>query len=189
MKAVYFHIAKTAGMTIAEALRLNPCRFIRRAKVFSQEGAVTFGHMDYLKLLRKGIISKEFHESAFKFTFVREPYDRAVSNYLWNRKKREIPSDIGFPEYTNKYLSITKRQHEYVDGVFLGFIGRFENLLEDIHKLGKILGVEIDNIPHRNKIQHKPSFSYYNKEAANNVLEFYRKDFDVFGYDHNLLYP
>jgi hypothetical protein len=189
MNAVYFHIAKTAGMTIAEVLKLDLYRYPHTSRNFTQKGIVTFGHLNYRNLLRKGIVSKEFDESTFKFTFVREPFDRAVSSYFWCVKKEVIPVGTSFLEFTRSYLSQTKNQYDYVAGIELGFVGRYEYLIDDLEKVAKIIGIKLGNIPHFNQIIREPFQSYYNREAAVNVRNFYKKDFNVFGYNHNLLYP
>ena len=60
VNAVFIHIPKAAGLYIQEALGLSLYRFPHRAKKFNQEGMVTFGHLFYPRLLRRGIVSAAF---------------------------------------------------------------------------------------------------------------------------------
>jgi hypothetical protein len=64
------------------------------------------------------------------------------------------------------------------------FIGKYENLEQDIYKLFKILKIDTTNleIPHKNKTEYcKPNISKKHKDIIYNI---YKKDFEIFGYDY-----
>ncbi|NNJ71462.1 MAG: sulfotransferase family 2 domain-containing protein, partial [Kiritimatiellales bacterium] len=76
--AVFIWIPKTAGTSIWQAMDVPKLKSLHLAKHrFAGHGPVTFCHMDYARLVEKGYISQTFNDSAYKFTFVRNPYDRA----------------------------------------------------------------------------------------------------------------
>ena len=52
---------------------------------WSKHGASILGHFHYLSLIKAGKLDKDYFERAFKFTFVRNPYDRLVSLYKYHR--------------------------------------------------------------------------------------------------------
>lgn len=202
MNSIFIHIPKTGGLTIEAALKLKSIRHRARFKnAVARDGSiignVSFGHMDYHKLLRDRDYSPYIDKSAFKYAFCRNPYDRAVSHWKYCMKKHPsiIPQDTPFLEFTRLISRPDKRKHFreqylYVNDITIDFQGRFENFLEDLSKIADMIGVNLQSIPHENSTKHKPYFAYYCEESKQNILNFYRKDFEYFGYDINdyLLY-
>lgn len=100
---LFIWIPKAAGTTIFSALedttgmqkRKKPTSFLS----FPQKGAVTFGHVSYLSLLGIGAVSKRFHNSAYKFTVVRNPYERAVSLFNYFKQHGRIEQTVGFNSF------------------------------------------------------------------------------------------
>jgi hypothetical protein len=194
MNAVFIHIPKTAGLYIQEALGLEILRYPTRAKKnFRQTGMVTFGHQKYERLRRIGVVGDDFDRSAFKFAFCRNPFDRAVSHYFYVRKKHpeRMSMDVSFIDYTRtlqKYGSTFGSQSLYLGEVDLDYLGRFEQLDADLADVAGLLGREIKPTPRRNKTRHEPYHTYYCDESEENIRKYYRKDFDLFGYDDHLLH-
>ena len=192
MNAVFIHIPKTAGLTIQEALNLQLLRNNHRIKrSWKNKGMVTFGHQSYLRLVKIGIVNKQFNRDAFKFAFCRNPFDRAVSHYFYVLKKHpeRMSRSISFLEMTRTladYGRTYQPQSEYVRGIDLDFIGRFENLEVDLYVVANILGIKV-NMLHLNATKHRHFSEYYNEESEANVRNFYKEDFERFGYDNRLL--
>lgn len=191
MNSVFIHNPKTGGLTIQEALRLEVYRFPHRVQGFKQKGNITFGHLDYKKLVANGHVSKEFDQSAFKYGFVRNPYDRAVSHYFYVKDHHPdiLPKDMGFEDFTQnvgQYDKTFKHQYRYLEGIKLDLIGRFERLEEDIREIARVIGVEVGTIPVLNRSKHKPYTEYYTKKSRKNIYEYYKKDFKLYGYSHRL---
>lgn len=83
MNVLFIHVPKTAGSSISKALDL--INLWSRDKILRKQphsGMLRFGHQPYAKLVDAGWITPEFDRTSFKFSFVRNPYDRAVSAYL-----------------------------------------------------------------------------------------------------------
>ena len=206
MNAVFIHIPKTAGGYIIGALGLRHLVGSKRLKEsFNQAGLVNFGHQDYKRLLKSGLVSREFDESAFKFAFCRNPFDRVVSHYFWTRKRHPdiLPGSIDFLDFTRMFGQkqkpnrISRRigggdwfrpQHVSIDGIKLDFIGKYENLQYDLKHIAKHLGIKTKKARQFRKTRHRSYWLYYNDESAENVRRYYRKDFDFFGYDDHLLH-
>ena len=194
MNAVFLHIPKTAGLYIQEALSLEILRYPHRArKNFQQAGMVTFGHQPYNRLRRQGVVGEDFDKSAFKFAFCRNPFDRAVSHYFYVRRKHpeRMSMDVSFIDFTRtikKYGSTFGPQSIYIKEVDLDFVGRFERLDDDLKEVANILRRTIKPIPRRNTTKHNPYHTYYCDESEDNIRNYYRKDFDRFGYDDHILH-
>ena len=99
--------------------------------------------------------------------------------------------DVSFIDFTRtlkKYGSTFGSQSLYLDSVDLDYLGRFEQLDDDLKELGKILRRAVKRIPRRNKSRHNPYRTYYCDEAEDNIRTYYRKDFDLFGYHDHILH-
>ena len=194
MNAIFIHIPKAAGTSIEKSLGFIRARTPARFKNLfnNKSGMYSFGHIEVRKRLADGSISKEFYDSAFKFCFCRNPYDRAVSHYFYARKRhpKEFSPKVSFIDFTRtlgNYGRMFRLQSYYVEKLEFDFIGRFERLKEDFNYIANHLGINAELIKD-NATKHKPYWEYYNSESIENVKKFYDKDFKRFGYD-NRLFP
>lgn len=185
-KAIYFRITKTASSSILINLR----KYDKLEKIPDEE----YGKK---------------YEDYFKFTFVRNPFDRLASAYrhLILRhsvgtiyKNKGIYKNMPFDEFVKileniplKHLDIHfKPQYTFLEkiGDFQRikppknniFIGRFENLQEDYNKVCEIIGLPKEILPCENSTGDKTDYSIYDKEITKKVIRIYEKDFDLFGY-------
>jgi hypothetical protein len=60
-------------------------------------GAAMLGHIHYKALIDNGKLSQEYFDNAFKFAFVRNPYDRLVSLYKYHMIQNRI--GLGFDDF------------------------------------------------------------------------------------------
>ncbi len=147
-------------------------------------------------------IYEPYWDDYFKFSFVRNPWDRMVSmakfscfygvylkngnidmsNYLKNFPEIEIDprsksrDDTFSPIKNSVFLNILNLE--------LDFIGRFENINEDFDFICESIGAPlthfINDPPHKSK--HKHYTEYYDDETRQIVAEKYAKDIEHFGY-------
>lgn len=189
---MFIHVPKTGGLSIEKSLCLTIVRTVGKFRNrFTNSGQYSFGHIDVRKRLKNGAISKEFYESAFKFCFCRNPFDRAVSHYFYARYKHpDILSPwVSFIDFTRTlkvYGKTFQCQKYYVDDIDFNFIGRFENLEKDFNKVKEATGIT-GNLVKMNSTKHKHYSEYYNDESAENIAKFYQEDFERFEYDNRLL--
>ncbi len=140
------------------------------------------------------------------FTFVRNPWDRAVSAFFylnqgggnlcdkWDRHKyiRRYRGDFtrfvrnAFPRKDILRQMHFRPQHSWLSdgsgGLIPDFIGKFENLEQDLNTLSSRLGVSIESLPLINESDHDHYREYYDEETKNIVSETYRKDIELFDY-------
>jgi len=197
--AVFIWIPKNAGTSVVHALRRYGCVKTKEAGrikyQFSQRGLVTFGHMDYYTLLEEGYISQDFDRTSFKFCFSRDPYDRAVSLYVYLRESQGL--DESFLEFWRRVgengpdpigihhgigTSHCNPQVRWIENIDMDFIGRYENLAEDFDKLTKELGLPAHSMSHQNRSSRKSSSEYYCAETKAIIEKLYAEDFEYFGY-------
>lgn len=199
MNALFIHIPKTGGMSVARALDLqvhklglnNTIRPERISQTFKNEGMVTFRHALYKNLRKKGVISDEFDRTSFKFCFCRLPYDRVVSHWKHTMKKHldRLPGKVSFLEFTR--LLGTRDdwipQHTWIDGVEIDLVGRFEQFDHSLLQVAKCLEMEIETIPLMNTTKHRHYSTYYCDESKQRVDDYYHKDFEIFGYKKEII--
>lgn len=183
-KYLFIHIPKTAGTSILDALSI---RFRHHAdfRVFKSAKPVL-----YL--------------SVFKFCFVRNPYDRAVSTYLFLKNGGSGSTDKELCEYINSVSHdfesfvfnlldqdilhthpLFKPQYSYVCNfnyqLMVDFVGKFENIEQDWAAIAQKIGAPTS----LKKLNAQKKFSYkgfYTDSIAKRVFELYRKDFEIFDY-------
>jgi len=136
---------------------------------------------------------REKYDSMFKFGFVRNPFDRIVSLYHYLKKGCSIDNlhFKDFNDFIENYYSqfdywswFDKKiqQVEWVEGC--DFIGKFENLENDVCFICKKLGIPENNI-HLCKVNESNHYcysEYYNQKSIEFVYKKERKTIEKFGY-------
>tara|TARA_B000000557_G_scaffold263699_2_gene267140 strand:- start:2424 stop:3062 length:639 start_codon:yes stop_codon:yes gene_type:complete len=149
-------------------------------------------------------LSEKERESAFIFSFVRNPFDRLLSAHAYLSRGYGNENDIKFGKTLNSsfrgfikkdFLSFWKGE-EFITGTGrlhfepminfinrdIDFIGRFENLQKDFNTVCDTIGVERKKLPHKNSTKHKHYTEYYDDETREIVSKIYAKDIEYFGY-------
>jgi hypothetical protein len=188
---LFIRPTKVAGTSIMKTLKLQ--QLTCREFPFKQRGKrwITFVHIDYPRLVREGLVSREFDESSYKFAFVRNPYDRAVS--VWSHRWTELSFEE-FCRRINKNIediglinshsnSGCNPQARWLHGVKLNFLGKFESLLDDYGRLCEEIGHPNKGLLGYNIGDHEPYESYYTNETIDLIRKVYAEDFFWFGYD------
>ena len=200
--AVFIWVPKCAGTSIAYTLGLERHKTVGSIQTkFAGQGLVTFAHIDYARLVREGYVSQTFHQSALKFTFVRNPYDRAVSLYFYLRRAKRFPMYYSFSQFVHHLaeqgyesiglfnsvgLSQCNPQMRWIEGAEIDFIGRYESLQVDMAYLCHSLGLPLYRIAHLNQSPHRPFPHYYDKTTERLVRSLYAEDFEILNYPTTL---
>lgn len=201
---LFVWIPKTAGSSIYDILAQNGClklQSIEEVRGFGNRGFVTFGHMSIPDLLAKALIEEKYAHNAFKFCFVRNPWERLVSLFFYLKKSRYLvqPNDsfadfclriqrediapVGL--YNSKGLSQCNPQTDWIfdknGTIFVDYIGRYENLDADVEEICRIIGVK-GSLPHINKSSHGDYKLYYDDKTKKIVEQVYEKDIELLKY-------
>jgi hypothetical protein len=165
-------------------------------------------HVSVGTLLDRGVFTKDWFDSCFKFAFVRNPWDRLVSvwahlkGYRLNQKRQrdsnsflsdfrlfaysvcDVDSDFVRPvgKLVTDDWSQANPQVEWLRwGV--DFVGRYENLDEDWIALCTVLGIPLVILSRENNSSRKSGYQqYYDDELRDLVGEYYREDIERWGY-------
>jgi chondroitin 4-sulfotransferase 11 len=149
-------------------------------------------------MVRKVDISQGTWTNAFKFSFVRNPYDRVLSGWKNKIEKQQektfkefvcknlIKYDVDNNRFHNLYKPIPHHFSSLLNPKYsvkdMNFIGRFENLQQDFDIICDKIGIPKQKLPHKNKTQHKHYTEYYDDETREIVAQKYARDIEYFGY-------
>jgi len=96
----------------------------------------------------KKFLGPKIWDSYFKFAFIRNPFDIAVSRYHWNIKGKDKNPKTSIKDFRKwvKEGNMTDEDylHRYIgkkDFIDLDFIGRYENLENDYYLSHKIINL------------------------------------------------
>ena len=193
-KFIYIHIPKCAGSSV-EAIFNG-----EQHKEWDADNKIWVQHATAKQI--KEIYCPEY-EQYFSFTFVRNPWDRAVSDYMWMRRDLNTTDDFksflllkgGFdtPRLKYPHLNVSGRgdhilpQSDFVldakGDIMVDFIGRVETLQWDLNVVCSTLDLPRCKVPHTNATDHKHYTEYYDDETKQIVAEKYKKDIEYFGYE------
>lgn len=172
-KYLFCHIPKTAGRSIENVLF----------------GKTYGGHY---KLSQFNKFLTDYNEY-YKFTIVRNPYDRLVSTYSYLQSGRMTGSKkykcCSFAAFCTKLHEFSGLDHIKPQSYFLddkiNYVGRFETLYNSYSEICKNINVTAE-LPHDNKSSHKDYRSYYTPELQKIVYDFYQDDFINYNYPFDL---
>lgn len=207
-KIIFMWLPKCAGGSILKALHAHyedRCWWYNNQwdnlNFDHQRTCVTFYHSHLPSLVQTGFLPAEWALGAFKFAFVRNPWDRLVSLYFWLLQTQKY---MWLPENFEQFVKIVadgnyplpgwKNDEGYTqanqmvswlrpNGVAIpNFVGRFENLNEHWALLCSSLGIPYQPLPVCNTTDHKPYQEYYTPETRDLVAQRFADDIRVFNY-------
>jgi len=183
-----------------------------KASLASIHGRV-FGKYGVRQGVKKGLISdhttalemrdllgEDIWEDIFSFAFVRNPWDRMVSLYLYRTQIEQV-TDMTFKDYVVQLCKHGPESHYLFDfhafhyenwqyvcndkgEQIVDFVGKYENRSEDLKTVS-----ECTNISYQYLIKHKYSVTdrthyseYYDDETRQLIAERYARDIELFDY-------
>ena len=195
LNSIFIHIPKTGGKSILTSFY----------GVGVHDG---FGHapMEFYQ----SVFSKNYCRSAFKFAFVRNPWDRLYSAYkfalkggfgfetdIWLKEQIDTQCKADFRIFVKEWLPkqnideiiILKPQYKFVSDqsgqLLLDHACYFERFSEECDFVSKQLNIT-NRVSHLNSAAHPSGLGYldaFDSEMIDITYNLYRKDADVFGYE------
>ena len=210
LKAIYIHIHKTGGTTIAMNLKKyygfetyylrRPdhqkfCMDKKKKKYINYENRI-HGIINYYKtspfLNKKMKMNQDKWNNYYKFCFIRNPYDRRVS--AWNHINRfnipfknflNLKNTCNDVEYMHMFMPQYRSMINEKAKKFINYIGYFENLDEDFRKILNNIGIQKilhDPKDKLNSRAHKPFYEYYDQDSLTKVNLLMSEDFKNLDY-------
>jgi hypothetical protein len=206
----FIWIPKTAGSSLFVWLNgelgMLKLKEPEKYRAFPGYGAVTFSHCHYLSLREAGYVSDAFHNRAFRFSVVRNPYWRAVSLYRY-LKVHNIQYPHSFVEFLDEVyrhrppvglynvrgLSQCNPQMDWLqdaDGQMVAdHIYRIDDLDQLQLDIAARFGPAKNPIPRRNTSRSQTSpleLLTKHSESVPLIKQIYSRDFDVLGFSYDL---
>jgi len=189
---LFVHIPKTAGNSIQSVLRdYSEDQLVALRK--EQDGIERFGLRNPKYKIRKHSTLSDYRDALgeqfrnlYKFTCVRNPWDRMVSYYFtptqnletWSRKefRRTIFKAVSAADYLRLYNG------EADPFANVDCIMRFENLTNDFRAVCTAIGISPPNLPQYNRSSRKHYSKYYDDELRELVRVRFAVEIERFGY-------
>jgi Sulfotransferase family len=142
-----------------------------------------FNHIGARKIIER--IEPFIWDSYYKFCFDRNPWDKVISLYYYICD----PEEVSFQQFleSGKF----KRAYNFPmytinDKLAVDFIGKYENLEEDLQKVCQDIGIPFDGwLPNAKGNFRKVRDNYrdmYNDEQKEVVHQYYKNEIELLGY-------
>ena len=192
-RCIFIHIPRTAGTSIEKSITGSDWWSIKPST------------KHILASTAKNIY-REYWDDYFKFSFVRNPWDRMVSlikfSGFYGANLEKENKKINVSCYLKKFPDVeidprSESKDEKIkanpNSVYLNiinepldFIGKFENLQQDFNTVCNEIGIAEQELPRLHKSNHKHHqhyTEYYDDETRSIVAKKYAKDIEYFGYE------
>lgn len=202
---IFVHIPKTAGTSIEAALGMHGDLDFIGKKAYTGQGRnleTFFGaglqHLTAAELKAHPDLPLRF-EDCFRFTIVRNPWDRLISALAYDGGFDQAQIAKGIDHYSNRirmihqdfqrgelfrkkrFLPQTRYFQDKSGRSLVDFIGRFENLATDWKALQGRLGESVA-LEHRMRSNRAHYSAQYTDETRDMVAEIYAEDITALGY-------
>lgn len=181
---IFIHINKTAGTSIGKAIGLPIKDHLMATEVIARIGIDKWNE-------------------AYKFTVVRNPWDKVVSHYEYRRKKNktQIASrNIPFSDWVKMTYGENKDTFYYNNprsfqpqldwlkddegNLAMDYVIKFETINQGFDHVKHVIGLDT-SLPHLNASNRASYHSYYDDDTRDIVAKWFRADIDEFGYRFN----
>jgi hypothetical protein len=202
-KILYIHIPRTGGQSIEHIL------FPSYSFNDEENRDILYGwndkigwlnHLTCQEIKGDNYIPDDEFKNYFKFAFVRNPWERLVSEYAWKFPGnfslfRQYCSDILEERYDRwatgyrdplAFRQHLREQYKYIydnqGRLLIDFLGRYENLAVDFFEICKLRSLRCSKLPLYNRSKHKYYTFYYDKVTREIAGRIYREDIKIFNY-------
>lgn len=132
------------------------------------------------------LFGNDIWRTYFKFCFERNPWDRQVSMYHFLQSRRERYNS--FEHFLTKRRSFIRNFERYsiAGKIAVDFVGRFENLNDDLHRALEHFGIRESLVLPKAKAGSRPKRHYrcyYTEETRELIRRRYIREIQEFGYE------
>ena len=139
-------------------------------------------------------IGENKYNEYITFSIVRNPYDLLVSLYHYikqspQHKEFNLVNKFTFKEFVLREIeNKAPRQSDFLtdenENIICDYIGKIEELDQFTKNLFLKLNLDFKGLEHTNKSKRKSCYiDYYDDELREKVNQYFRKDFELLGYD------
>jgi len=183
-KIIFVHIPKTAGDSIESALSVPSDEYVKHG--YDEERLVGLGPRGWAQHYSTDVIQEivgvETYMKCYKFTVVRNPWDRFVSSFHYEQQffgEMDFDQYVQFPKFANP-------QHRLAQTTYIirpvDYTIRFEELQQGWNHVCERIGLDSTALPHTNKSTRKHYTEYYNDETRKIIADRYHLDIKRYNY-------
>ena len=192
-------IPKTGTHSVRRALRqhLGPNDieqvglFERKSLPYEPIAALGHGHISLGQI--RPFLGEEAFARYFKFSFVRNPFDRFISycafmtreDGAFEQRPQEVMRYFLFKDRPDDHLLFFPQHAFLVDGagrLLTDAVGRMEDMQGSYDALCRRIGIPSEQLGKINSTRRDDYREYYDRELVDAVANLYRRDLDLFGY-------
>lgn len=207
LKTIFVHIPKTAGVSLTHAIISHVVGYDTSGEIGHLSQGLKFkfdlrGPQKHKQAMYyvPSYISQKLWDKYYKFAFVRNPWDRAVSEFHWRHQlptrhpskdfkqflkycesriqdEKNRRRDIYWTHAQTQKSYVTKKGKVILDDVF-----KFEDMDRAIEQIQDRIGIPFD-LKMYNTSKHKHYQDYYDDESRKTVNRLYRDDIELFEYE------
>lgn len=221
-QCIFVHIPKAAGRSVEmyfmDRLKLDRDDQAHRQQMLLNDnddrtrGTEKLSHLSAAEYVDSGYISRQEFNQFYKFSFVRNPWSRLVSEYRYRSFlshksfKDFVMHKLPQPGWDDKYRHVMPQSDMLFDSngsLLMDFVGKFENLQQDFDQVCAQLGFEDSKLPHINSSDKRSRelrrkarnifhgnkesklhkyHDFYDEETREYVAELYQADIKNFNY-------
>lgn len=167
-RCIYVHIPKTAGQSV-EQVFIDDAGLTKETKGTlllgvndnPEKGPERISHLMASEYTQLGYVTDVDYADFFKFSFVRNPWERLVSEYRYRHFWKQfsfrdfvinnLPEEDGFCDYYRHIMPQSDYIYNESGELIVDYVGRFETLQDDFNEIAKAISLDNSDIPHVNK--------------------------------------
>jgi len=182
---IFIHASRVGGSSIERLAGVSITKDPRTAHTGNTDFPEKHAGFEYYRIRYPA-----YFDQYFKFTVIRNPYDRLISAWLWIKMVMQGKSEMTLGEFIQSRppafafsnflrlnaMSLTESVETF------DFVGRFETLEQDIKHICEQTGMDARLLQHTNKIEKNYYREYYSQSDRQAAELLLGKDADFFGY-------
>ncbi len=198
-KFIFFAVPKTGTHSVRQALRehmgaedVEQVRlFVNKKFSFPELEKFPTGHLTVRQI--KPVLGEKMFNQYFKFSFVRNPFDRFVSycsfmtrgTDAFSARPRQFMKHV-LTELKPEQHLLYKPQCDFLidqdEKIAMDYVGRTESMQDSYNEICERLGIPSAQLGKINSSSHRPYKEYYDEEIYSLVAKQYRTDLEMFDY-------
>ena len=203
-KCIFIHIPKCGGTSIEDVIwpkdRGRAEKDLWMGFVTRFENKYQTGGLQHLLAWQvRQEVGRDVFSAYYKFAFVRNPWDRIVSQFAYMQQRPDLMDYLGMSSETEfkSYLELIRlKEHvqwmpqvrfllDHDGSVLVDQIGRLEVFDKDCAKIFADLGLGLDQLPGHVNRSTRQAFQYYYSdcEAIETVADIFAEDISFLGYE------
>ena len=201
-KFIFLHMRKVASSSMRAIL--GPLCLQApdgRLQHLLSRARLEWDYRDYVFRAHESILSarrrmpRETFADYFKFAFVRNPWERLVSEYEFilgkprHARHKGVKALGNFPAFIQ--MQIPRRDAYQLNmlcdrkgRLLMDFVGKLENLDRDWQTVCERIGIAHRVLPHENATDRKPYQEYYSEATVKLVAKHWAREIEMFNYSY-----